>query len=142
VAVGEDLVANRKIEERRRFSELFVPAVSRFADSLRYYSGQSGSRDFFCVFFVARCPYLRTVRPPSPDCQRYCNSGFSVENRTASAKFVFRFLTCGLSAVLQWTVCVYCSGLSAARRLCCSDPFLARSVSNSSSVFCVGFLVI
>jgi hypothetical protein len=28
VAVGEDLVANRKIEKRRRFLELSVPAVS------------------------------------------------------------------------------------------------------------------
>jgi hypothetical protein len=36
----------------------------------------------------------------------------------------------------------YCSRLSVARRFCCSDPFLVRSVSNSSSVFYVGFLVI
>jgi hypothetical protein len=70
VAVGEDLAANRKIEEMRRFSELSVSAVSRFADILRYCSGQSGSRDFFSVLSLLHgvrtrglsAPQARTVR--------------------------------------------------------------------------------
>jgi hypothetical protein len=68
VAVGEGLAANRKIEVRRRFSELSVLADSRFADCPEYCSGQSRSRDFFYAFFAARCLYLRTVWPLSTDC--------------------------------------------------------------------------
>jgi hypothetical protein len=83
VAVGEDLAVNLKIEERRRFLELSVPAVSRFTDSPEV--------EFFLCFLCCTVSVLADCPAPKPGLSAYYSSGFSVENRTASVKFVFRF---------------------------------------------------
>jgi hypothetical protein len=125
VAIGFDLAAQWTDFGRRQFSELSVLADSRSNP------GQSGIRGRAQVS-RALCSAPGADSPPIIRGQTAVH--FLAAYRISSEHYVSFSVAGGQSG--------YCSRLSATPCGVLFCLFLARSVSNLSSVFCIGFIVI